>query len=179
MPSLLHRCELQAARILLVEYFQLPRRHIPGEVDGKVLLPTGTMSDHQRQWERRTPHRYWSLPKAHSPYPRGRRTNSRHRPPCSWAAPLAQAPALPANLGKGRWRRAEVEAAQPRQLGALLRGQERGWLPYVAELGTLPRCNGEICGPLDWLAFAAKGRLVQKRRRVDDRPAPPALQGRK
>src|SRR4030095_3982034 len=34
--TLLHRCKLEAAGILLVEYFHLSRLHIPGKVDGKI-----------------------------------------------------------------------------------------------------------------------------------------------
>lgn len=36
-PSLLHRCELEAAGVLLVECFHFPRFHIPDKVDGKAL----------------------------------------------------------------------------------------------------------------------------------------------
>jgi hypothetical protein len=36
-PILLHRRELKAAGVPLVEYFHLARLHIPGKVDGKAL----------------------------------------------------------------------------------------------------------------------------------------------
>src|SRR4029453_17418284 len=36
---LLHRCELEAAGVPLVEYFHLPRLHIPGKVGRKCLPP--------------------------------------------------------------------------------------------------------------------------------------------
>jgi len=36
-PILLHRRELEAAGVPLVECFHLPRLHIPGKVDGEAL----------------------------------------------------------------------------------------------------------------------------------------------